>query len=191
LDDAVFGVKPNKKLVQSVVRLQRSQSFVPYAHTKTRGEIRGGGRKPWKQKGTGNARQGSIRAPQWRKGGIVFGPRNTKTMNVKINAKERRQAIRMVLSDKAAEQHIVVIESFNDFTGKTKQIATLLQQLPVKTHSALIAAAKKNEPLYRAAKNIEKTNTVLADSVNVIDLMKFQYLVLDQASLESLVIHFK
>lgn len=190
LVEAVFGVKADPQLIQAVVRIQRANAHAPYAHTKNRAEVRGGGRKPWAQKGTGRARQGSIRSPQWRGGGVVFGPRKERNTEKKVNEKERRAAIRMVLSSKASEQRVVVIDSFDGLSGKTKEFAVLLNTLPTQGHSALIASGKKCEPLKRSARNVPRVNTVLADSVNVMDLLKYQYLVVDKPGVETLIKRF-
>ncbi|MBI2411482.1 MAG: 50S ribosomal protein L4 [Candidatus Kerfeldbacteria bacterium] len=186
LDDKVFAVKADPKLVQFVVRAQRANAHIPYADTKTRSEVRGGGRKPWKQKGTGSARQGSIRAPQWRKGGIVFGPTSERNMTLKVNKKTRRKALSMVLSDKLADSRIVVVDSLDQLTGKTKDLSITLKKLPVKGRSFLIASAKKNDLLTRCAKNMPQASTMLADSLNVIDLLKYHTLVIDTAGVESI-----
>lgn len=188
--DAVFAVEVDPKLVQFVANAQRSNAAHPYAHTKTRGEVSGGGRKPWKQKGNGRARQGSIRSPQWKGGGVVFGPRNTKNPEKKVNVKTRRLAIRMVLSDKLAEQKLVVVDSFTQCEGKTKALYGALGKLPSGHKSALIAVGSKSAEITRAARNIQKVNTVMADSVNVGDLLKHQYLVIDKAGIEKLSTHF-
>lgn len=190
LDDAVFGVDVRPEVVQSVARIQQANAFVPYAHTKTRGEVRGGGKKPWKQKGTGRARHGSSRSPIWVGGGITFGPRKEKNTNKKVNKKTKQQAVRMVLSDKVAEQKLIVVDSFSDVSGKTKQIATLLNSV-AEGRPALFASAEKNIALTQAAANIQRTNTVLANSLNVVDMLKHQYLVLDKAAVEQLVAQYK
>jgi large subunit ribosomal protein L4 len=181
----VFGVELKADVVQFVVRAQQANAFIPYAHTKTRGEVRGGGRKPWKQKGTGRARHGSSRSPIWVGGGVTFGPRNTKNPSLKINKKTKSAAARMVLSDKLSGERLIVVESFDGATGKTKQFSELLKKL-ANGRSALIATADKNQTLQRACSNIPKTNTVLANSLNVRDLLKYQYLVVDKAGVEAL-----
>ncbi len=186
LDDAVFAVEIDPALVQFVMNAQRANAHVPFAHTKGRKEIRGGGRKPWRQKGTGNARHGSIRSPLWRGGGVTFGPTNARNQAKKVNKKERRAALRMVLSDKVAEKAFIVVESLKDTEGKTKNLATVLQKLPAKEKSTLIAVNEKDAALTRAAQNIPKVNTVLADSLNVLDLLQYQYVVIDKAGVETL-----
>lgn len=191
LDDAVFGVEVKPEVVQFVADAQRANAHVPYAHTKLRGEIRGGGKKPWRQKGTGRARHGSTRSPIWRGGGITFGPRSIRNMAKKVNKRQKQAAIRMVLSDKAAAGGLIVVDSFEALTGKTKEVATLMTALKMERPSALIASGAKNESLQRAAQNLEKVNTVLANSVNVADMLKYRYLVVDKAGVETLTATFK
>jgi len=187
LDDSVFAVEVDPSLVQFVATAQRANAFTPYAHTKDRSDVSGGGKKPWRQKGTGRARQGSIRSPQWRGGGSVFGPRNTKNPEQKINKKVRRQAIRMVLSDKLSSNMLVVVDSFDTLTGKTKELSSALAKWPTGRSTALIASGKKSDVLNRASKNIVRVNTLLAGSVNVRDLLTYKYLVIDKSGAEALV----
>jgi large subunit ribosomal protein L4 len=191
LDEALFGVELNLELVQHVAVAQRANAFIPYAHTKGRSDVRGGGKKPWKQKGTGQARHGSIRSPLWRGGGITFGPTSERNMNKKVNNKERRKALRMVLSNKTVDKALIVVDSFDGLTGKTKELATLLATLPTNGRSVLIASAQKNDVLRRATNNLEQVNTILADSINVGDLLTYQYLVVDKAGVETITERFK
>lgn len=186
LNETVFAVEVKPETVQFVSNAQRANAFVPYAHTKGRAQIAGGGRKPWKQKGTGRARHGSSRSPIWRGGGITFGPTKFRNPFKKVNKKMRRSAIRMMLSDKVEHNAIFVIDSFENMTGKTKEIMTLLEKLPMNKKTALIAVGEKNLLLTRAAQNLEKVNTVLADSVNVGDLLQYQYLIVDSKGIEKM-----
>lgn len=188
--DNVFGVAVDKKIVQFVHNAQRANAFVPYAHTKHRGEVSGGGKKPWKQKGNGRARQGSIRSPQWKGGGVVFGPRNEKNPTQKVNVKLRRLALRMVLSDKLSDKRLIVVDSFDPIEGKTKALFNALAKLPTGHKSVLIASGVKTAGLTRAAQNLKKVNTVLATSVNVGDMLKYQYVLLDRAGVEKISTHF-
>jgi large subunit ribosomal protein L4 len=186
LDDKVFGVEVDSKIVQFVANAQRANAFLPYAHTKDRGDVSGGGKKPWRQKGTGRARQGSIRSPQWRGGGSVFGPRNTRNQDTKVNKKVRLQAIRMVLSDKLAHDTLIVVDSFDSLTGKTKELSSAFTKLPVKRSSALLASEKKADMLNRASRNLPRVNAILAGSVNVRDLLSYKFLVIDKSGAETL-----
>lgn len=191
LADAIFQVDIQPELVQFVARLQRANAHVPYAHAKGRRDVSGGGRKPWRQKGTGNARHGSIRSPLWRGGGATFGPSKLRNMKKKVNKKEKQAAIRMVLSDKLAHNALAVVDGVDALTGKTSEIAQLLEKLPTGDTSVLIATGEKNEMMTRAAKNLQKVNTTLAESLNVGDLLKYQYLVLDKAAVEAIVKRFQ
>ncbi len=183
LDASVFGVELNSGLVQLVARAQRANAHIPVAHTKGRAEVRGGGKKPWRQKGTGRARHGSSRSPLWRGGGVTFGPTKERNMSLKINKKSKRAALRMMLTDKAAEKRLIVIDSFDGVDGKTKQISTLLEKV-AENRPSVIASGVKNDSLRRAAGNLARVNTMLADSLNVGDLLKYRYLIIDKAGIE-------
>lgn len=191
LSDDIFAEEVNADLVNFVANAQRANAHVPYAHTKGRASVRGGGKKPWRQKGTGRARHGSSRSPIWRGGGVTFGPSKLRNMSKKVNKKTRRKAIRMMLSDKAANGALFVVDSLADSTGKTKELAELMNTLPMEKQTALVASGEKNENLTRAAKNLEKVNTVMATSVNVGDLLKYRYLIVDKAGVEKMTDVFK
>lgn len=184
LPSHIFGVKMKRAVVQFVIWAHRANQRVPSAHTKTRGEVRGGGKKPWRQKGTGRARQGSIRAPQWRGGGIAFGPRKERNYTVKMNAKIKEKALRMVLTDKAENQKIKLIDSFSMNHAKTKDMQKMFQAFGVT--SVLLSLGKQYASVVRATKNIPKTGTLAADSLNVYDLLKYEYLLLDQEALKKI-----
>ena len=186
LPEAVFGVAVKPELIQSVSRAQMANAFIPYAHTKDRSEVRGGGKKPWKQKGTGRARAGSSRSPLWSGGGVTFGPRNTKNPELKINKKEKQAALRMVLSDKLASGRLVIVDSFEKATGKTAEVAKLLATV-AESRPAIVATEKSNPVLTRATSNIPRTNTVLATSLNVRDLLKHRYLIVDNAGIDAII----
>lgn len=190
LDDAVFGVQIKPDVVQFVMNAQVANAAQSTAHSKERGEVRGGGKKPWRQKGTGRARHGSSRSPLWVGGAVTFGPRNDRNQSKKVNKKTRRSAIRMVLTDKLANTQFVIVDSFDGIEGKTKQFAAALEALPVERQSALVLTAEKNDALRRAAQNVQGVNTAMADSVNVRDLLKYQYVIVDQAGAEKLVATF-
>lgn len=192
LDDAVFGVKPNPLVVQRVATAQRANAAITYASTKGRGEIRGGGRKPWKQKGTGSARHGSRRSPIWRGGGITFGPTAERNQSQKINQKERRLALRMILSDKVHEGWMVVVDNWSELSGKTAQIVALARAvLPTIDTPVLFASVTKKEFLHRATKNLQNSNVILADSLNVGDMLGARYLMVDKEAVEKITKHFK
>lgn len=186
LTPQLFAVKVKPEVVHQVVVAQAANRREPIAHTKTKGEVRGGGRKPWKQKGTGRARQGSIRNPQWRGGGIVFGPRSNRNFSQKVNKKMKRAALAMVLSDKVANEKIVVIDQFDAAAGKTKQLSAILAKLPSAGHLVLLSLGASNSTVIRSAQNLAKTWYCAADSLNVVDLLKYEYLVMDKAAVEKI-----
>lgn len=176
LNKDVFGVAVNPNVVHEVMVGLMANARQALAHTKTKGEVRGGGRKPWKQKGTGRARQGSTRNPQWIGGGIVFGPRSERDYSKKINAKTKRKALCMVLSDKVANDKLVLVETLDAKNGKTREIATVLGKLPVKGKLMLVGAGR-NEMLGRSTRNLKNVNLVNVGSVNLNDVLKAEYLV--------------
>lgn len=176
LDAKVFGVKPNPGLIAQAVDTQQSNRRVAVAHTKTRGDVRGGGRKPWKQKGTGRARHGSIRSPQWKGGGVIFGPRSIRNFAKKMNSTARRQALRMVLSDKAAHEKLLILEAVAFSAPKTKHFATMLKKFPPAKKS-LFVLPTSDQSVIRAGRNIPGVRFLGATSLNVVDILKAQYLV--------------
>lgn len=179
----VFGVKINQDLVHQVAVSQMSNRRRLIAHTKTRGEVSGGGRKPWRQKGTGRARHGSIRSPLWRKGGVVFGPKKEEVFKKKINKKMRRKALFMVLSEKAKNDFIVLLDKLELSLPKTKLMAEVLEKLPIKG-SCLIALPGVNKNTILAARNIANYETVQAKDLNVLDLLNFKYLLMPKESIK-------
>ncbi len=182
---AVFSRQVNAALVQEAVRVQLANRRVSRAHTKTRGEISGGGKKPWRQKGTGRARAGSIRSPLWRGGGTVFGPRNSTNYKLRFNKQSRRAAVAMVLADKVASNQLVLVDSFDVPTGKTKELVTFLKRLPA-APSRLLVTGTSVPALFRAAANLPGTNAVLASQLNPYDLLRHQQLVVEAATLDGI-----
>ena len=176
LSDAVFGVAMNPTLVHQVVVAQQANARVGSADTKRRGEVAGGGRKPWRQKGTGRARQGSTRAPHWRGGGVVFGP-HPRSYAQAIPRKMRRLALKCVLSSKVQEGRLVVLESLALPEPKTRVAVDLLRKLNV-DRTALIVTPGINEYVVRAARNIPTAATMPAEQLNVVELLRHDYLVL-------------
>jgi large subunit ribosomal protein L4 len=138
LSDAIFAVKPDQAIIHEAMVAQRANARRAIANTKTRGEVRGGGKKPWKQKGTGRARQGSIRSPQWVGGGITFGPTSERNFSLKINKKVKRKALFMALSDKVLSQKFMVLESMDTSSAKTKQAASVIAKLPIDRNVLLV-----------------------------------------------------
>jgi large subunit ribosomal protein L4 len=144
------------------------------AHTKTKGEVSGGGKKPWRQKGTGRARAGSIRSPLWRGGGVIFGPRRDRNFKVKINKKTKRLAFLMALSEKVKNKGLLLLENFNLETPKTKLVSGLLKKLPIKSKRVLIVFPKRQETknMSLAARNITNVEQADLGSLNLLDLLK-------------------
>ncbi len=191
LDAALFGVQPDAGVIHEVVTAQQANARPVLAHTKTKGEVRGGGRKPWKQKGTGRARQGSIRNPQWKGGGVAFGPRKNRNFEKKVNIKMKRKALSMTLTDKVNSGSFIVIEKLEFPAIKTKNATQLLAQLPTKGKSVLIALPAKNETIVKSVRNVPKIHAVLANSLNVVDVVGHQTILTDKAGVESIVATYK
>lgn len=175
LAENVFGIEPNENIVHAVLVNYLANQRQGTQSTKTRAEVRGGGRKPWRQKGTGRARQGSIRAPQWIKGGIALGPK-PRSYRYTINKKERRIAIKSVLSSKVLENQLTVVDKIAFDEIKTKNMVTALNNLKVEGKT-LIMLPEKNENVQKSARNIEGVKTTLVNTVNVYDLLKYNKLV--------------
>ena len=175
LKEEIFGIEPNETVVHSVLVNYLANQRQGTQSTKTRSEVSGGGRKPWRQKGTGRARQGSIRAPQWIKGGIALGPK-PRSYKYTVNKKERRLAIKSMLSSKVLENALVVVDKFDLKEIKTKNMVNALTSLKV-AESALILLPEKNETVQMSARNIENVKTSLVNTINVYDLLKYKKLV--------------
>lgn len=173
LPKEVFEIEMREELVHQALIRQLSNSRAPIAHTKTKGEVKGGGRKPFRQKGTGNARQGSITNPHFIGGGVAFGPRNTRNFELDMPKKQRRKALLMVLSLKASEKKIFGLDSYTDSAAKTKAMADLVAKLPVKRNVLMVLSAK-DETIYRAAKNLTNVKTITAPYLNIADLQKYE-----------------
>lgn len=175
LNDNVFGIEPNEAVVHSVLVNYLANQRQGTQSTKTRSEVSGGGRKPWRQKGTGRARQGSIRAPQWVKGGIALGPR-PRSYKYTVNKKEKRLAIRSVLSSKVLENNLVVLDKAEMKEIKTQAMVKTLANLKVEGKT-LILLPERNENVQKSARNIKNVKTTLVNTINVYDLLKYNKLV--------------
>ena len=176
LSAAVFGIEPNEAVVHSVLVNYLANQRQGTQSTKTRAEVRGGGRKPWRQKGTGRARQGSIRAPQWIKGGIALGPK-PRSYRYSVNKKEKRLAIRSVLSSKVLENKLTVVDKLELAEIKTKSMVNALNNLKVEGKT-LVVLPEKNLNVQASTRNIEGAKAILANTINVYDLLKYTNLVL-------------
>lgn len=184
LPKEIFDVKVNPDLVHQVVVSQMANRRIIIAHTKDRGEVRGGGRKPWVQKGTGRARAGSIRSPIWKGGGVTFGPRKEKVFKKKIPKKMRRKALLMVLSGKAKNNLLTLLDELKIEKGKTKEIFEILKKLPCKNSSTLITLPKYDKKIILASRNIPEVETIQAKDLNALDLLSFKYLLLPKESIK-------
>ncbi len=176
LNPAHFGVKANPSLVHEVVVAQQANARRSIANTKTKGEVRGGGKKPWKQKGTGRARQGSIRSPQWIGGGITFGPTSERNFSVKVNRKVRQKALFMALSDKVAGEKFLVLESFTPTAPKTKEAVALFSKLPIQ-RKALAVLPASDPTLLRMVRNLQNVKLITVNSLNLVDVLAYPTLV--------------
>lgn len=182
LNSEVFGIEVNELAMKKMVRLQLNASRQGTAKVKTRSEVSGGGRKTWKQKGTGRARQGSIRAAQWRKGGIVFGP-TPRDYSFKINRKERVLALKSALVSKLNEKKLMVIDNLKLDNFKTKTGVELLNNLKL-DGKVLFVASEEAENLYMATRNLNNVLVLFPDEINVYDILTADYVVFDEASIK-------
>lgn len=180
LKDEVFGVKDRPHLLHQVVTMQLNNRRAGTASTKTRGVVRGSGRKPWRQKGTGRARAGSIRSPLWNGGGTTFGPQ-PRDYSYRLPRKARREALLSALSVKNRDGKIVVVEKLELAEAKTKLMRKMLEELQIKT--VLIVIPQSDEKLERSAKNLPTVKVLRAEGLNVYDLLRYEYLILTEESL--------
>ena len=184
LDDKVFAIKPNTNVVHETVVNYLANQRQGTQSTKTRSEVSGGGRKPWRQKGTGRARQGSIRAPQWIKGGIALGPK-PRTYSYKINKKERDLAVRSVLSSKVAEKEMTVLDKLELKEIKTAEVAKILGTLKLEGKT-LVVIETPDKNVQRSARNIEGVKALTVDTLNVYDLVKYTNLLITEDAVKKL-----
>ena len=176
LAESVFGIEPNETIVHSVLVNYLANQRQGTQSTKTRAEVSGGGRKPWRQKGTGRARQGSIRAPQWVKGGIALGPK-PRSYKYTVNKKERRLAIKSVLSSKVLEKELTVVDKLEVKEIKTKTMVKALADMKVEGKT-LIILPENNKNVLMSSRNIEGVKTIVANNINIFDLLKYTNLIL-------------
>ena len=175
LDETVWGIEPNIPVMHQALLRQQANARLGTADTKTRAEVRGGGRKPWRQKGTGRARQGSIRSPQWAGGGVVFGP-HPRSYTQALPRQMRVLAIRSALSAKFHDDRMTVVQGLGEIEPKTKTMKAIIEKLP-ESRSILIVIPDKSEIVDRAASNLPNVHTILASYVNVRDVLKYERLV--------------
>lgn len=184
LADSVFGIEPNENIVHSVLVNYLANQRQGTQSTKTRAEVSGGGKKPWRQKGTGRARQGSTRSPQWIKGGIALGPK-PRSYRYTVNKKERRLAIKSILSSKVLEKELTVVDKLEVKEIKTKTMAKALVDLKVEGKT-LIVLPENNRNVYMSARNIEGVKAITANNINVFDLLKYTNLILSVDTVKKL-----
>lgn len=183
LKDEIFGVAARSHLVHQMVTMQLSSRRAGTASTKTRGFVRGGGKKPWRQKGTGRARAGSIRSPLWVGGGTIFGPQ-PRDYSYRLPKRARREALLSALSLKKQDGQIIVVEKLELEEPKTRLMRKLLEELQVK--SALIVIPRSDEAVERSARNLASVKVIRVEGLNVYDLLRYQHLILTEASLKAL-----
>ena len=176
LSDKVFGIEPNEAVVHSVLVNYLANQRQGTQSTKTRSEVRGGGKKPWRQKGTGRARQGSIRAPQWIKGGIALGPK-PRSYKFRINKKEKQLAVKSILSSKVTENELTVVDKLELKEIKTKTMVKALESLKIEG-KILIILPENNKEVQYSSRNIEGVKTIILNNINVYDLLNYNKLIL-------------
>lgn len=184
LKEDIFGIEPNEAVVHQVVVAQLANKRQGTQSAKTRSEVRGGGRKPWRQKGTGRARAGSIRSPLWKGGGVIFAPK-PRDYSKKINKKMNRLAIKSVLSAKVAENELLVLDALNIADPKTKEMAAVLENIKA-GKKALILTGSIDENVYKSARNLPGVKTATVDTINVYDLLNYDFLVATKDSVEKI-----
>jgi len=186
LSDVLFAVEPKTSVIHDVVVGQDANSRAIHAHVKDRSEVSGGGKKPWKQKGTGRARHGSSRSPIWIGGGITHGPHKEQNFSVKVNKKTKRLAIAMLLTDKLRDASFVAVENFAIPEGKTKLATAMRKALPGTDKSALVLVTPGDNKMIRAVKNMPRTMSMYAHSLNARDLAKYGMVLASKAAIETL-----
>ncbi len=197
LSSRMFGVKVKPEVIHQVVVAQQASSRQVLAHTKTKDEVRGGGKKPWKQKGTGRARHGSSRSPIWVGGGITFGPRNDRNFTKAVNKKQKQLALAMCLSDKVNDKSLVVFDKLAVDTGKTKALGAWLKEIKNKIENLknskkfLLVLDNNDKKTINSALNLSSVNTILANSLNCVDLLKYDTVLASEKALAVIDKHYK
>ncbi len=191
LSDKVFGQPANVALIHQAVVAQEANERTVIAHTKDRSEVRGGGKKPWRQKGTGRARAGSSRSPIWIGGGVTFGPTNGRNFSKGLNLKMKRQAVRVVLSDKVASKQLTIIDELNFAEYKTKTFAAMIEALKAKAFTAkpktiLILETLPEGTVKNSARNLKSVKLLGIDNINLVDLLKYQQVVVSRKAVKAL-----
>ncbi len=187
LPEEIFGLPENYDLVYQVYRVKRSNTRKPYAHAKTRAEVRGGGRKPWPQKGLGRARHGSIRSPIWKGGGITFGPHKNNQVKKAVNKKMNRKALFTVLSSKAKTGNILVMESFDYREPKTKEAVKFLENSGIITDSNVVYGTDAEKNFIKTFRNLNRTTPAKVNNINILDLLSAKNCIFSKSALEEFI----
>ena len=186
LNETVFGIEPNDAVLYDAITLSRNNSRQASANTKTRSEVSGGGKKPWRQKGTGRARQGSTRAPHWYHGGVVFGPTPNRNYTKKMNKKERRLALKSALSYKLIDSEMIVLDAMKLESGKTKEAIQVLTNLKVNNEKTLIVVNVLDENLVLATRNLANVILLETDEINTLDVVSADRLVITEDAVKKI-----
>ena len=184
LNESVFGIEPNDVVIYDAIRVATANARQGTHSVKTRAEVSGGGRKPWRQKGTGRARQGSTRAPHWIHGGVAFGPQTDKNYTLKMNRKERRLALKSALSYKVLDNELIVLDDLKLASAKTKEMKDILANLKVE-RNILVVVDELDENLILAARNLENVLLLQADEINTMDIISAHVLIATEAAIKS------
>ena len=185
LNDNIWGIEPNDTVIYDAIVLANAASRQGTHSVKTRAEVSGGGRKPWKQKGTGNARQGSIRSPQWRHGGIVFGPTTERNYNIKMNKKERRLALKSALSYKVLDSELLVLDSLKVETVKTKELLGIMKDLKL-DKSSLFITTELSDEIILASRNIKGIKVIVPSELNVLDTISYNNMIVTEDAVKAI-----
>lgn len=186
LNETVFGIEPNDAVLYDAITLARNNERQASANTKTRSEVSGGGRKPWKQKGTGRARQGSTRAPHWYHGGVVFGPTPDRNYTKKMNKKERKLALKSALSYKLIDSEMIVLDAFNLESNKTKEAIQILTNLKVNNEKTLIVVDKLDENLVLATRNLANVILLESNEINTLDVVSADRMLITENAIKQI-----
>ena len=185
LNDKVWSIEPNDTVVYEAIVLANAANRQGTHSVKTRAEVSGGGRKPWRQKGTGNARQGSTRSPQWRHGGVVFGPTTERNYNIKMNKKERRLALKSALSYKVIDSELTVLDSLKLDNAKTKEMLSVMKNLKLEK-SALFVVDELTDEVILASRNVKGVNVILPNEINVLDVTSYHNMIVTEGAVKAI-----
>lgn len=186
LPSDIFGLEANNELIHQVYRYQVLNTLYPVAHTKDRSEVRGGGKKPWKQKGTGRARHGSTRSPIWRTGGVTFGPTSLRNFSISINKKMKKKALFMALSSRLSDKKITLLDDYSLSEMKTKKALSILDNLKLNSAKILLVFDRKDKNIEKSFSNIPNVSLIHSDSLNLIDIIKNDSILIDINSVETI-----